>query len=475
MERKRMGRFVLTATLTVPLLVVGGLYAFAYNEAVHRREAQATLIATGGGAASAMTADRQPTPSAIDESKLVKPESLPGGFVLVVKDLSGLASAGSPIYLASSHNGWDPGDSKQLLTARSDLRWQIELPKPTKDGPLEFKFTRGSWDRCEVAADLADVSNRLLPKIDPTSLKPGEKPVFEFEVPKWSDQRPNSAARPDLNPYYTLTGITGTVRRVQVAGGGVPMIRDLLVWLPPGYNDAANRERTYPVLYMQDGQNLFMQMPATPAEWGADETADRLIRAGEVQPFIIVGIPHAGASRASEYLPLDAIPGVSPTGDAYVRFVVDEVMPRIERTFRVKAGPEHTAIGGSSLGALIAMHAACTHPDKFGAVLLESPSLALADGAVLRALEGQRTWPKRIYLGYGGKEAGTDDKAKLANEAYWNACARYEGMIESRLHANAPAGRSFLFRRDESAGHNEGAWAGRFPAALNFLYGPGGR
>ncbi len=467
-----MGRFVLTATLTAPLLIVAGLYAFAYNEAVHRREARAALVALGGERPSAgHSAGTQPGTKPADDSKLVKPESLPNGFVLVVKDLSGLASAGSPIYLASSHNGWDPGDAKQMLTARSDMRWQIELPKPTKDGPLEFKFTRGSWDRCETAADLGDVSNRLLPKIDPSTLKPGEKPVFEFEVPKWSDQRPSSTARPDLNPYYTLTGITGTVRRVQVAGGGVPMMRDLLVWLPPGYDDAANAQRTYPVLYMQDGQNLFMKMPSIAAEWGADETADRLIRAGEGEPFIIVGIPHGGASRLSEYLPISVLPGVQPTGDAYVRFVVHEVMPRIERSFRVKTGPEHTSIGGSSLGAVIAMHAACQHPEKFGGVLLESPSWTLGNGAVLAFFEEQKAWPKRIYFGYGSKEFGTDQKAATANAAYVAACRKFETLVQARVQEAAGSGRSFLFRNAETE-HNEAAWAGRFPAPVNFLFAP---
>ncbi|MFN0011426.1 MAG: alpha/beta hydrolase [Phycisphaerales bacterium] len=458
-------RFVLTATLVAPFVIVGGLFAYASDEASQRREARL---------ASAERGTQPAAGGAATNSSLVKPESLAQGFVLVVKDLAGLASADSPIHLASSHNGWDPGDAKQVLTARSDLRWQIELPKPTKDGPLEFKFTRGSWDRCEAAADLTDVSNRLLPTIDVSKLKPGEKPVFEFEVPKWSDQRPNSAARPDLNPYYDIKDVAGTIRRVQVAGGGVPALRDVLVWLPPGYDDAASTTRTYPVLYMQDGQNLFMKMPSIPAEWGADETAARLIGAGEVQPFIIVGIPHAGGARASEYLPISVLPGVEPTGDAYVRFVVDEVMPRIERGFRVKTGPENTSIGGSSLGAIIAMHAACQHPEKFGAVLLESPSWTLGDGAVLAFFEKQKTWPKRIYFGYGGKEFGTDEKAAAGNAAYVALCRKFEGLVQARVQEAAGSGRTFLFR-DEGTEHNEAAWADRFPAPVNFLFAPAAR
>ncbi len=460
-------RFVLTATLVAPFVIVGGLFAYAKTEAAHRREARLASAEAAGARGG------QPKEGAkAGDSRLVKPESLAQGFVLVVKDLAGLASAASPIHLASSHNGWDPGDSKQVLTARSDLRWQIELPKPTKDGPLEFKFTRGSWDRCETAADLTDVSNRLLPKIDASRIKPGEKPVFEFEVAGWSDQRPNSAARPDLNPYYEIKDVAGTIRRVQVAGGGVPTLRDVLVWLPPGYDDAANATRVYPVLYLQDGQNLFMKMPSIPAEWGADETAARLIDKGEVEPFIMVGIPHGGGARVSEYLPISVLPGVVPTGDAYVRFVLDEVMPRIERSFRVKTGAEHTSIGGSSLGAIIAMHAACQHPEKFGGVLLESPSLTLDDGAALTFFEKEKTWPKRIYLGYGGKEFGTDEKAAAGNAAYVAACRKFEGLVRARVQAATGTGRTFLFRDEGDAGHTEAAWAGRFAAPVNFLFAP---
>jgi hypothetical protein len=279
---------------------------------------------------------------------MVRPESLPQGFVLVVKDLSGLANAGSPIHLASSHNGWNPGDDKQKLEQRSDLRWQIVLPQPKTDAPLSFKFARGNWDLEELAADLSKIENRELPLVDSSKLAPGEKPIFEFEIPKWGDQKPDARSRPDLDPYFKLEA-TGNVRRLEVAGGGIPYKRDLIIWLPPGYDDAANKDKTYPVLYLQDAQNLFMKMPNIPDEWKVDETAARLIAEGKIEPVIIVGIPHSMKGRMSEYLPLAIIDGVEPRGKQYVDFLVSEVMPRVERAFRVKTGPEHTTIGGSSL------------------------------------------------------------------------------------------------------------------------------
>lgn len=71
----------------------------------------------------------------------------------------------------------------------------------------------------------------------------------------------------------------------------------MLVWLPPGYDDAANASTTYPVLYMHDGQNLFSKPATAPAEWQMDEVAGRLLKSQLVRPFIVVGIPHSGSTR----------------------------------------------------------------------------------------------------------------------------------------------------------------------------------
>src|SRR5690606_29958579 len=111
------------------------------------------------------------------------------------------------------------------------------------------------------------------------------------------DQRPDAGNT--RTGRYAPIEATGAVKRLEVQNG---VMRDALVWLPPGYDDPANADRRYPVLYLQDGQNVF-DKPAdglTPAEWGADETATRLIASGEIEPIIIVAIPNAGAGRVAE-------------------------------------------------------------------------------------------------------------------------------------------------------------------------------
>ncbi|HZW07014.1 MAG TPA: alpha/beta hydrolase-fold protein, partial [Phycisphaerales bacterium] len=235
--------------------------------------------------------------------KGVRPETLKQGYIIRVKDATGLASPSSPIYLAHSHNGWDPGSDKFKLQARSDMSWEIVMTPAAADSAMEFKFTRGSWETEELKADMTVPGNRMLPEVDAKYATSGEKPEFTFEIPKWGDQRPNVQARADVNPYYFLN-VTGTVKRLEVTGGDAPPFkRDLLVWLPPGYDAPENKDHRYPVLYMTDGQNIFQKHPAIPAEWGVDETATKLINEKAVEPLIIVGIPHAGKLRTAEYLP----------------------------------------------------------------------------------------------------------------------------------------------------------------------------
>jgi predicted alpha/beta superfamily hydrolase len=497
-----MKRLFLTAMLVTPVVLAGWLFFMAKAKAGENAEKAAAAraamgsrlsgagvtlvrkgedgvareVSAGAGMDASVSApgagERRPD---AQEPKMVRPESLEQGYILVVKDLSGLASSASPIYLASSFNGWDPSDRKQVLTGRSDLRWQIVMPKSKVDAGIAFKFTRGNWDMCEVAADLSDTPNRSLPLVDAGKLKPGEQPVFEFEVHKWADQRPSAGARPDLDPYHELK-VTGNVKRLQVSGGGVPMLRDCLVWLPPGYDDPANKDRRYPVLYLQDGQNVFEHLPSVPGEWGVDEAATRLIAEGKVEPLIIVAVPHGGKARASEYAPVPVLDGVPARGKQYVEFLVTEVLPRVERAFRVKDGAENTAIGGASLGGLIALYAAAEQPETFGGVLVESMAGVSGKRAAFEALKGKGV-RGRVWFAFGAKEGGTDPKDAANNAAYVEGAKAFVEQIKSSGGAGAGgggggggAGPEVRFVLDEAGVHDEKTWARRFPEALQFLF-----
>ncbi len=460
-----MKRFALVLWLLAPIAVVASIYPFIDLDGGTPTPPPppATTTPTVAPADGARTEAVSLEAGALAEP--VQPESLEQGFIIVVKDETDIASPDSPIYLASNHVGWSPNDASTILSPRSDMRWQIVLDKPKSDARMAFKFTRGSWETVEVADDLSDIDNRMLPLVDASKLREGEKPVIELTIKRWADEREGNVSLSGLDPYREITVSGGHLRRLETSGGGVAMMRDLLVWLPSGYFSPANADRTYPVLYLQDGQNLFEEHALAPGEWRVDEIATELIGAREIEPMIIVGIPHAGDRRAWEYLPLAAADGVEPRADAYVDYVVSEVMPRVERAFRVKTGAEHTGIGGASYGAVVSMHAVNRYPDKFGKLLAFSPAVLGKNGMLLEHFlaQGDGSWPAKAALGVASHEEGMDASAAPKNRAWLDATdalARHLTSSNAETHARTAGGHV----------HNEDAWAELLADALRHLY-----
>ncbi|MFN2432212.1 MAG: alpha/beta hydrolase [Gemmatimonadota bacterium] len=242
--------------------------------------------------------------------------------------------------------------------------------------------------------------------------------------------------------------------------------RWLRVLLPPGYADGAARGRRYPVLYLNDGQNLFDPTTAFGhVDWRVDETVRALVAQREIPPLIVVGIDHGGRRRAREYVPWKSrdLPIRVPEGGKYPVFLTHEVMPYVNARFRTRKGPGNTGLGGSSLGAAIALYTAIARPGVFGRLLVESPSLFLADRQLLRESETCRRWPRRVFLSVGTKEAGRPEASArmVADVRELERVLRDRGLGDDRL----------LTVVEEGATHGEEAWARRLPLALRFLYG----
>lgn len=407
----------------------------------------------------------------IAEPDMVQPELLPQGFVLVVEDMSRTATPDQPIYFASSINGWNPADPDSVLSPRSDTRWQIVIDKIPANTTIAYKMTMGGWDREELDESGSSIENRSLPKIDRSKLAPGERPVIEIKVPQFRIPAPLADVVRQSGPYRKLE-VTGDVRRLPVQGGGgagaiEALTRDLLVWLPPGYHAPENAGRAYPVLYLMDGQNVFEALPGLPGEWGVDETATELIEAGAIRPLIIVGVPHAGENRLTEYLPFGSIQGNKAAGPEFVAWMRREVMPRVERAFRVASGPENTGIGGASLGGAISLYAATQHPDVFGRVIVESLPLLPDNGNAARAyLDSVSAWPGKVFVGMGGREISNNERDAERNAMY----LAWAEELDARLAAAGLGADDRRLRIDADANHNELAWAARFPAAVKFLF-----
>ncbi len=406
-------------------------------------------------------------------SQMVRPESYPTGFILLVEDVSQGASASKPIHFASGANSWDPGDPEYRLEPRSDKRWQIVFEPNQLGDNVEFKFTLGGWESVELDAEGQQISNRQLPAIDASKLAPGEKPVIELVVPQWNDGSQEYVIAFEYRPL----NVTGTVKRLEVSGGaGLAdgSMRDLLVWLPPGYDRAENAERSYPVLYMMDGQNLFQDHAFIPSEWHADETAQALIEAQLAEPFIIVGVPHDGNDhRMTEYLPPNAALPASMSdlqgktaGDDQVRWLTSQVMPRVERAFRVKTDRLSTGVGGASAGGTFAIYAAMTAPERFGLVLAESPYLPAIRDEAWSMWEQTVKGDRRVFLGMGGRE-------EIEGSEFFDPSTmeHVEAIQEAARFLGESLGSDVALSIVSRHGHTESAWAERFPMAVMHLFG----
>ena len=267
-------------------------------------------------------------------------------------------------------------------------------------------------------------------------------------------------------PTAQNPNVTGDLRLHEFPSDVFGNTRMLRVWLPPRYEASENQQRQYPVLYLNDGQNLFdAAISFTHVKWGADETADRLIRQEVIPPLIVVGIDNGQNERMREYVPYRSVnPRIlRPRGKRYPLFLTNEVMPFIQNHYRVSRGRENTGLGGSSLGALISLYTVIDRPGLVGRLLLESPSLFLSRRRLLSYCRDFWQWPGKIFLAIGTKEAGREDKDRQAVEDVRDLerTLRNAGLDDRRLRVKI----------DEGAVHHEGEWAKRFPEALEFLFG----
>ncbi len=266
--------------------------------------------------------------------------------------------------------------------------------------------------------------------------------------------------------FLRATGATGDLHLHSFSSRIFRNTRFLRIWLPPGYDDAANQSRAYPVLYLNDGQNLFEASTAFGGvEWQVDETADRLIREEAIPPMIIVGIDNMGKDRIREYTPYRSVNPMMlrVLGRRYPDFLMLEVMPFVCRNYRAMSDPGNIGLGGSSLGALIALYTAMVRPGTFGKLLLESPSLWVSARQLIKDSRKVRIWPERIFLGVGTSEASNAERSQTVVDDVRELAAiiRRAVLSEKRLKVVI----------QEGAAHNESAWAGRFPEALQFLFG----
>ena len=241
---------------------------------------------------------------------------------------------------------------------------------------------------------------------------------------------------------------------------------DLLVYLPPSYH---TDKRRYPVLYMQDGQNLFDRFTSYAGEWQVDEILESLATEEGLEA-IVVGVPNGGVARLDEYSPWpDGVHGGGRAKD-YLHFLVEVLRPLIDSSFRTVRSPEGAMVVGSSMGGLFSLWSFFECPHVFGGVAALSPSAQFANGALLRDLRRRRYRGGRIYLDVGTVEG----PAPRWNRLLLGLQPRpYLRTVREARNALADLGyrlgHDLEYIEEPGGSHNEQAWSRRLPGALRFL------
>jgi enterochelin esterase-like enzyme len=243
----------------------------------------------------------------------------------------------------------------------------------------------------------------------------------------------------------------------------LPDNRDVIVYLPPGYEQEA--ERTYPVLYLHDGQNLFDGRTSfvKGRTWMVREHADAAIEAGEVEPLVIVGIYNTGDRRLAEYTHEYNWQMGGGEADKYGDLLTRELMPWIASRYRVRQDRENTGMGGSSLGGLVTLYLGLRHPHVFGKLAVLSPSVWWNHKSILGYLNehAPQMWERpRVWLDVGDHEG--------------QRTLRDVEHLARRLKANGwRPGESMHFEKVHDGTHDEASWAGRVRPMLKFLFPAG--
>ncbi|MGC4020425.1 MAG: alpha/beta hydrolase-fold protein [Cyclobacteriaceae bacterium] len=263
--------------------------------------------------------------------------------------------------------------------------------------------------------------------------------------------------------------------------------RNVDVWLPESYDG----KKKFSVLYMHDGQMLFDSATTwNHQSWNVDETASRLMKENKVYDFIVVGIWNAGMSRHRNYFPqkpFDQLSSVEkdsvvkqlqragrtkdifqPNSDNYLKYLVSELKPMIDKKYSVYTDAKHTFIAGSSMGGLISMYAICGYPKVFGGAACISTHWigTFSDlnnpvpNAFLKYLENNLPNPKnhKIYFDCGDQTL----------DALYPP---YQRKVDEIMKLKGFENKSWITKYFPGKDHTEHSWAQRLDVPLLFLLG----
>lgn len=340
-----------------------------------------------------------------------------------------------PVYISGNFNNWVTRDENFMMEKIEDNLYHFKFPLDFKfPDELLYKFTRGDWSEVEIDSYGNRTENRTNKK---------RKGVIKEHVAKW---------RKNWMPFKT--NFLPKVKLISEEFEIPQLNKRRKVWalLPYDYEDSSE---SYPVLYLQDAQNLFNDN----AQFGNWEIDKKLAVMAEynIGKIIVIAIEHADKERIKEYNVGNTVLG-NGQGKKYIRFLTETLKPFVDQNFRTKSDRENTGIGGSSMGGLVSIFSGIMYPEVFGKLMIFSPSLWVVPKIKLSFLDMSEPQETRIYLYAGGDESET-------------MIDHVKNFKRRLLKKESLANKMKVHLTINSIGkHSENYWSDEFPKAIEWLF-----
>ena len=340
-----------------------------------------------------------------------------------------------PVFIAGNFNNWHTQDKAFEMEKIGTGLYHYKFPADFSYLPeLLYKFTKGDWSEVEIDKYGNRTENRSCKQHDG---------VKKEHVDRW--RRNWLPFKPNFLPQVHLISEEFEIPQLN---------RKRKVWALLPYDYDASSE-SYPVLYLQDAQNLFNEQ----AQYGNWEIDKKLAVMAEynIGKIIIIAIEHAEANRIREYNVGKTVLGVGQ-GKQYIRFVTDTLKPFIDKTYRTKPQRDFTGIGGSSMGGLVSIFSGLMYPEVYGKLMIFSPSLWVVPKMDFTNIDFSEPGDTKIYLYAGGDESNTmvnhvkQFKKNMIKKEF------VEDKMQIKLSIN------------EEGQHNERYWSDEFPKAIEWLF-----
>ncbi|WP_312322184.1 alpha/beta hydrolase [Soonwooa sp.] len=340
------------------------------------------------------------------------------------------------VYITGNFNAWDPKDPNFKMTKIDNAHYFIDIADDKLPDIVEYKFTKGGWENVEIDKYDNITANKKVKKTDKES---------NNKVEKW---------RINWGPFKKE--FFPNVELIDEAFYSPQLDKTRKVWalLPYNYHET---EQDYPVLYLQDAQNLFNESSAF-GNWEIDKKLALLAEYGRGN-LIVIAVEHGNNDRIKEYIFDNEEVTEGAEGKKYLRFITDTLKAFVDKNYRTKKDRDNTGIGGSSLGALISIYAGFLYPEVYSKLLIFSPSLWVEPNNDFPLMKFSKAFYTKVYL-YGGAKEGSQMVERI--EKFETALQTWELQdyfdFETKTSIN-----------DEGT-HQEFYWSQEFPRAIEWLY-----